>query len=291
LNPQIFRREAFVIPVHLSLYTLMKSKIVPLLMLATLPVCAMAINLLSPEQEAKMGKEEFIKYKASHKAIQNGPEFEMTQRVAARLLPIVKVENAEWEFVLFEDASPNAFALPGGKVGVHSGLFKIVENEAQLAAVIGHELGHVKARHSGERISNAVVGSAIGAAAGKVLEKKSGMKGGTAQAVTQGAATLRLLKFSREQELEADRLGAIYMAKAGYDPEEAVKLWKRFDAYKKQQGGGKTPAFLSTHPLDSKRIEKLESEMPEVKKSYKPKSTSSSSPIQEEPVKAIRVPK
>ncbi len=254
----------------------MKSKTIPLFALLALTVSATAFNFLSPEQEAQMGKEEFANYKASHKIIAEGPQLAMIQRVATRLTRVVNVPDAEWEFVLFDDNTPNAFALPGGKVGVHSGLFAIVQDEPQLAAVVGHELGHVKARHSGQRISNAAVSSAVGAVAGKILQSKTGMKGENAQTVTQGVATLEILKFSRKQELEADQLGAVYMAKVGYDPEEAVKLWTRFEAYQRQQGGSKMPAFLSTHPVDSKRIAELKAAMAEIKKSYRPNKHSPS---------------
>ncbi len=227
---------------------------------------ALGFNVLSPEKEAQMGAREFSKYKKSKRSITRGRQHEMTQRVAARLTRVVNVKNADWEFVLFDDPTPNAFALPGGKVGVHTGLFKVVQNEPQLAAVLGHELAHVTARHSGKRISNAAAGSAIGAIAGAILKRKTGMD--RAPVIAQGAATLRLLQFSRKQELEADRLGAIYMAKAGYDPRQSVELWKRFAAYKAQKAGPNVPGFLSTHPVDSRRIEELNEMMPEALKHY-----------------------
>lgn len=240
-------------------------------------------NALSPEKEAAIGVEQFEKYKKDRKMIKSGPAYQSVQRVATRLMPVVSVPNAKWEFVLFEDDSPNAFALPGGKVGVHSGLFKVVQNDAQLAAVLGHELGHVTARHSGQRITQGVAGGAIGAIAGKLLEKKTGMSPAAAQGIAQGAATLRLLKFSRGQELQADQLGASYMAQAGYDPNEAVNLWVRFAEYKTKSGGSNVPAFMSTHPVDSRRIEELQKYMPTAMAQYKkaskaPSATSYSSP-------------
>ena len=233
---------------------------------------ALSFNALSPEKEAAMGIEQFEKYKKDRKMVQSGADFQAMKRVAARLTPIVKVPNAKWEFVLFEDASPNAFALPGGKVGVHTGLFKVAQNDAQLAAVLGHELGHVTARHSGQRITQGVAGGAIGAIAGKLLEKKTGMSPGAAQGIAQGAATLRLLKFSRGQELQADQLGANYMAQAGYDPSEAVTLWVRFADYKTKNGGANVPAFMSTHPMDSRRIEELQKYLPTAMALYKKSS-------------------
>jgi predicted Zn-dependent protease len=219
-------------------------------------------NALSPEKEAAMGVSEFEKIKRQKPIVTSGANYQAVQRVAGRLVPVVSVPNASWEFVVFQDATPNAFALPGGKVGVHTGLFKVVQNDGQLAAVLGHELAHVTARHSGQRITQGVAGATIGAIAGKVLENKTGMDQRTAQAITGTAATLRLLKFSRKQELEADQLGAKYMARAGYDPNEAVTLWTNFAAYKAKAGGSSLPAFLSTHPVDSRRIEELKAYLP-----------------------------
>lgn len=226
-------------------------------------------NVLDPGDEAKMGLTEFERYKNSKTISSNSTYNGMVRRVGSRLSQVIKVPNAEWEFVVFSDSTPNAFALPGGKVGVHTGLFKIVQNEAQLAAVLGHEIGHVKARHSGERLTNAAAGAAVGAVLGEVLHKKTGASRSVTHGAAQGAVTLRTLSFSRRQELEADKLGAIYMAQAGYNPEEAVKLWERFAAYKASSGSAAPPVFLSTHPLDSQRIDALQKFMPKALGYYK----------------------
>ena len=223
-------------------------------------------NVLSPSKEASMGLSEFERYKRSKPVVRGGSYNAMTQRVGARLSRVISVPNAQWEFVVFQDSTPNAFALPGGKVGVHSGLFRIVRNDAQLAAVLGHEIGHVKARHSGERLTNAAAGAVVGAVAGEILARKTGMDRRQAQVATQGAVVLRSLRFSRRQELEADRLGAQYMARAGYDPREAITLWTNFA---KAKGGSSTPEFLRTHPLDSTRIAQLEKYMPEAMALYR----------------------
>ncbi|RFC48365.1 MAG: putative Zn-dependent protease [Verrucomicrobia bacterium] len=251
----------------------------------------LSFNALSPEKEAAMGVEQFEIYKRDKKTVKSGANYEAVQRVARRLVPVVQVPNAKWEFVLFEDGTPNAFALPGGKVGVHTGLFKVVQNDAQLAAVLGHELGHVTARHSGQRITQGVAGAAVGAVAGKILEKKTGMRPEMAQGITQGAATLRLLKFSRGQELQADKLGASYMARAGYDPQESVNLWVRFAAYKSQSGGPSLPAFLSTHPVDEKRIEELRAYLPSARAELKkPAPAPGVKPAQVVPPSPAKVP-
>ncbi|MEM1296368.1 MAG: M48 family metallopeptidase [Verrucomicrobiota bacterium] len=255
----------------------------------------LGFSVMSAEKEAQMGAREFEKYKSKKTMVRSGREYQAMMRVANRMVKVVNVKNAKWEFVLFKDPTPNAFALPGGKVGVHTGMFNVAQNESQLAAVIGHELAHVTERHSGKRISNAMLGSGIGAVAGAILNKKTGMKGRNAQVITQGAAALQSLSFSRKQELEADRVGTVYMAKAGYDPRSAVDLWKRFAAYKAQKGGSKVPGFMSTHPVDSRRIEELQKAMPQALKYYKSGSTQSSKPSsssssnsEEEPVRALR---
>lgn len=255
------------------------------------PRDAAAYNLLSSEQEASMGIEAFEQLKKQKKSIPSGAQVDQVNRVASRLKQVVTVPNAKWEFVVFEDATPNAFALPGGKVGVHSGLFQVVQSETQLAAVLGHELAHVTLRHSGKRVSRSTVGSALGGLAGMVLQRKTGMDPRVAQQVTQGAVTLRVLQFSRTQELEADRTGAVYMAKAGYDPQEAVTLWKQMSAYKAKSGGSAPIPFLSTHPMDERRIQELQAKMPEALSYYKSSKVKAQPAPAAVPGPATNVPK
>jgi len=228
------------------------------------------VNFLSPSKEAALGLSEFQRIK-EEKKISRDPRYnELVQRVGRRLSVVMPVENAEWEFVVFDDPTPNAFALPGGKVGVHTGLFEITQNEAGLAAVIGHEVAHIVARHSGERLSQNVIAGAVVAGAGYAMNR-DGREGGVAPtAVIGGGALLATRHFSRQQELEADRMGAIYMARAGYHPSEAVELWKRFAAWKEaNRQGPATPSFLSTHPVDERRIEALEYYLPEALREYR----------------------
>jgi predicted Zn-dependent protease len=227
------------------------------------------INMLPPAKEAALGLDEFQKMKQTKKISADPRLNDLVQRVGKRLSIVMPVPNAEWEFVVFEDPSPNAFALPGGKVGVHTGLFQVSQNEAGLAAVIGHEVAHVVARHSGERVSQQVLAGAAVAGAGYMLNR-DGREGTVPTAALGAAALLGTRHFSRQQELEADRMGAIFMARAGYDPREAVELWKRFAAWKQKnsQGGG-GPNFLSTHPLDETRIEQLQHYLPEALAEYK----------------------
>jgi predicted Zn-dependent protease len=181
--------------------------------------------------------------------------------VAAHDLP-----NAEWEFVVFDDAEQiNAFAMPGGKVAVYTGLFKVAKTDADLAIVIGHEIAHVVAKHGSERITQQVI-AAGGALAVNLGTQK--MDASDRQLVLVGfgaAASLGyLLPYSRLHESEADAIGILYAAEAGYDPRVAVDFWQRMSATK----DGKVPEILSTHPSDSTRIRRLEAMMPDALKIY-----------------------
>lgn len=230
-----------------------------------------SFNFIPNSHLSEMGLTEFEKMKSQKRLSQNSTQRAAVDRVAGRLMPVVPMANARWEFVLFDDSSPNAFALPGGKVGVNSGIFKVAKTDAELAAVIGHELAHVVAGHSGERMSTGLIGAA-GALGVGLLMGQSGASDAQ-RALGSGAAGaavgLGMLKFSRSQELEADRLGALYMARAGYDPRLSIRLWQNFAAYESALGSGKKPEFLSTHPLDSTRIANLEGFMPRALSEYR----------------------
>lgn len=229
------------------------------------------INFLKPSDEAAMGISEFKKMKGTLKISTNAKYNAQVQRVGNKLSKVMPVPNAQWEFVVFEDPSPNAFALPGGKVGVHTGLFQITKNEAGLAAVMGHEVAHVVARHSGERLSRGALSVGAVAIGTKVINKKTGLNPAIVAAGLGAGAKLEQLSHSREQELEADQLGATYMARAGYHPSESVKLWERFAAWRQKStsGGSQGPAFLRTHPLDETRIAALKAYLPTAMKDYK----------------------
>lgn len=226
------------------------------------------LSIIPPSQQKELGLSEFQKYK-QQKPISRDPNYNrQVQNIAARLTKVIHMPDAEWEFVVFEDSTPNAFALPGGKVGVHTGLFQITQNEAALAAVVGHEIGHVIAGHGGERLSQQILAAGIGIGLGAVLNQNEELSDTKKAAILGGyglGAGGAVLKFSRDQELEADQLGALYMARAGYDPRESIGLWQRFAAFK---GGGGTPQFMSTHPSDATRIERLKAYMPQVMPIY-----------------------
>ncbi len=165
----------------------------------------------------------------------------------------------QWEFKVIEDPQVNAFAMPGGKVAVYTGILPVSKSEAGLAAVIGHEIAHVYAEHGGERLSQGLLAQGLGTALDVALQKQPEQTRSLfMSAYGLGAQVGVLLPFSRVQETEADRLGTIFMAMAGYDPHEAVGLWERMAAA--SQGKARPPEFLSTHPAEATRIKKLQEE-------------------------------
>jgi predicted Zn-dependent protease len=190
----------------------------------------------------------------------------------------------KWEVVLFQDSSANAFALPGGKIGVHVGLLRVAKNDAQLATVLGHEVGHVLASHSNERVSEtlAVQLGLAGTAAllsgeGKKDQQKTNL---LMAALGIGAQFGILLPHSRGQESEADIIGLRLMARAGFDPQESTALWRNMI----QDAGGKAPPeFLSTHPASDNRIQKLEAEIPAVLPEFEAIRTAGLTPRCERP--------
>jgi len=174
--------------------------------------------------------------------------------------------NFQWEFNLIQSSEVNAWCMPGGKVAVYSGLLPVANTDAYLAVVMGHEIGHAIARHSAERISQQTLAQFGGSLAGIAVAKQSQvMQGLFSQAYGVGTQVV-LLKYSRDQESEADRLGLTFMAMAGYDPHEAVGFWQRMAA---QNKGGAPPELLSTHPSDATRIANIQRLIPEAMKYYK----------------------
>lgn len=172
---------------------------------------------------------------------------------------ITREVGGQWEFAVFEDKSLNAFALPGGKIGVHTGLINLVDNQHQLATVIGHEVGHVLARHSNERMSQQV-GSEIGISLVQAVAAPQTAMGQTAVGLLGvGAQYGVIMPFSRLHESEADRIGLDLMAKAGFDPAESIVLWQKMS----QASQGPQPVeFLSTHPSHGTRIQDLQARLP-----------------------------
>lgn len=187
----------------------------------------------------------------SQKVSTNAAQNERVRRVGGRIVQAAGLAGRSWDYAVFEDAGPNAFVLPSGQIGVTTGLLKLVQNDDQLAAVLGHEVGHVVARHAAERYSTqsttALVLGAVQSGAGDYSHAVGALGG-------MGAQFGLLLPFSRNHELEADRLGVDYMAAAGYRPSESLALW-RLMAQQRQSGA---PEFASTHPSDQTRITALQ---------------------------------
>lgn len=225
--------------------------------------------LFNRAEETQLGLTEFDKIKQSTPLSHDAGLNAMVQRAGQRIAAVAPLPNARWEFVVFDDAkTANAFCLPGGKVGIYTGILPITLDEAGLATVMGHEIAHAVARHGAERMTQGLLsqlgGQVLGTALQSSAEKTRNLWLGLYGATSQVGWTL---PHSRQQESEADRLGIIYMARAGYDPRNAVEFWKRFAAHN-QQRGGQGWEFLSTHPLDERRIADLEALMPQALSEY-----------------------
>jgi metalloendopeptidase OMA1, mitochondrial len=228
-------------------------------------------NLLTPSEEMKLGITAFDQMKGETPISKDKAANQLVQNVGKRIAAVAELPDAQWEFVVFESEQANAFCLPGGKVGVYTGILPITKTEAGLATVIGHEVAHAVARHGGERVSTSVAVQAVGGVASELSNRLSDpqVKQAVVSAYGLGATVGVELPFSRKQESEADYIGLLYMARAGYDPEEAVKFWQRFAEYN-EKAGGDTIWFLRTHPLDEDRIRQLQEWLPEAKAQFRP---------------------
>ncbi len=177
-----------------------------------------------------------------------------------------RIDGFQWEFNLVDDDVPNAWCMPGGKVVVYTGLLPLTQNETGLAVVMGHEIAHAVARHGNERMSQELALQLGGVALSVAIEKKpEETKQLFYSAYGIGSELGIVLPYSRLHETEADKLGLIFMAMAGYNPEEAIPFWTRMS----QSGGQKPPEILSTHPADETRIRNLKEFMPEAMKYYR----------------------
>ncbi|MDX1499225.1 MAG: M48 family metallopeptidase [Woeseiaceae bacterium] len=213
-------------------------------------------NRLSDSELEAEAARQFAEMKASMPLLTDRETIDYIACVANAVVQVLEPEYRDlpWEMAIFEDKSVNAFAMPGGKIGVMQGILKAATNQHQLAAVIGHEIAHVTAKHSNERANRSKV-SGVGIQVAAVL-LGGGNRGATYtayEALNQGVPLLVMLPFSRKQESEADVIGLEYMARAGFDPRQAVPLWQNM-----LKEGDKAPSeFLSTHPSGEKRIDSL----------------------------------
>ncbi|MBQ6063707.1 MAG: M48 family metallopeptidase [Prevotella sp.] len=247
----------------------------------TVPITGRKQTLMvSDEEVLSLSTQEYTKYMQSAKKSTNATNTAMVQRVGQKLANAVttylsnnglqsELSQYSWEFNLVQDNNVNAFCMPGGKIVVYEGLLPVTQDEASLAVVLGHEIAHAVAKHSAEQMSNQVkqqyglqIGSAIAGALGMGQNTQS-----VAQLIVQQGLQFRNLKYSRDHETEADRMGLIFAAMAGYDPNVAVSFWQRMAA----SSSNNTAEFLSDHPSDATRISNIQkSFLPEALKYYTP---------------------
>ncbi|MCK5889018.1 MAG: M48 family metallopeptidase [Methylococcales bacterium] len=246
----------------------MFKKILPLVCISLLAACATSPTgrsqfiYLSDTEVNKMGLQAFDELKQKKPL---SPNAKYTQFVNCIAEAITHESGGAWEVQVFEDESLNAFALPGNKIGVHTGLIELVDNEHQLAAVIGHEVGHVLARHGNERMSQKSAVNTGVSLVTAVSAPTSALGQLAVGALGLGAQYGILLPFSRTHESEADIIGMDLMAKAGFDPRQSVNLWQKMAGASK---GPATSEFMSTHPSHDTRISELSEHMPKAMKFY-----------------------
>jgi predicted Zn-dependent protease len=233
---------------------------------ATSPTGRHQLMMVSDAQMSQMGLTAFDSLRKQGKFVAAPRERAYATCVAEALIKVLPApwNTQAWEVQIVGDDSANAFALPGGRIGVNRGMFKIATDENQLAVVLGHELSHVVARHGAERVSDNYAAQAVVLAGTAYAASQGTDAGRTAAALGLGAEVGLLLPFSRTQESEADELGLRYMAQAGFDPRAGAVLWQKME----QQGGGKLPAFLSTHPSPAHRAQRLAGEAQQLMPTY-----------------------
>lgn len=237
------------------------------------------LNLVPDTIMNSMSLQSYNEFLSANKLSNNAGQTRMVKDVGARIQKAVekycaennlssRIQNYQWEFNLVEDPNVNAWCMPGGKVVVYTGLLPVTQNEAGLAVVMGHEIAHAIARHGSERMSQGLLVDLGGMALSEALANKpAATKDLFMKSYGIGSEIGVLLPYSRLHESEADRMGLIFMAMAGYNPNEAVSFWERMSA---SQKGPKPPEILSTHPADSTRINNIKRLIPEAMQYYKP---------------------
>jgi len=262
---------------------------------STVPITGRKQNLMvSDEKVLSLSNEQYSEYMKTAKPSTNAANTAMVKRVGQRLAAAVErylnsnglsqeVKNYSWEFNLVQDQQVNAFCMPGGKIVVYEGLLPVTKDETSLAIVLGHEVAHAVAKHSAEQMSTAIRQQYGAQALGMVLSGAGVSDGMTNLAGTvfglgaKGASA----KYSRDHESEADHLGIIFAAMAGYDPQAAVPFWQRMS----QATGGGSNSWLSTHPSDATRIKQIQGWMPEALRYYQGGQTTSTFNITSQGVK------
>jgi len=231
----------------------------------TTPVSNRSSLILIPKsQEISLGIQSYNEILKREKESEDTQLNQIIRRVGQRIASVSHMPKLEWEIKLIESDQKNAFALPGGKIAIYTGILSVAKNEAGLATVMSHEIAHVIARHGAQRMTQQMLlqGAMIGAG---LSMKNSTQKNIILSALGVGVLYGFTLPFSRLHESEADQIGLIYMAKAGYDPNEAINFWQRFGQVKGGKGG---PEWASTHPADVTRIKGLRSYLSRAKYDY-----------------------
>lgn len=226
--------------------------------------------LVSAGEEKKMGEQAYQETLKKSKTSTDTANVDLIRRVGRRLSKAADKPDFLWEFNLIEDDKQvNAWCLPGGKVAFYTGIMPVTKGEDGVAVVMGHEIAHALARHGAERMSQGMLANFGGQALSVMVAKQPGeARNLYEQAYGLGVGLGIMLPFSRAQESEADHIGLIIMAKAGYDPAQAVLFWSRMEKAAADKGGGAPPQFLSTHPADDKRRRQIEEWLPEIKQKY-----------------------
>ncbi len=222
---------------------------------------------MSTQQEAALGMQSYQQVVSQSQTIDSGPEVEMVKRVAARLASATGQAGSgfDWKVSVIRDDKVNAFCLPGGKIVVYTGILPVAQNEAGLATVLGHEMAHATSRHGAQRVlQQNLTQTAMTGIAVSISDMDYNKQRAVMGALGAGAQFGVLMPFSRDHESEADHIGLIYMARAGYDPQESIRFWKRMD----QTSRGGPPEFLSTHPAHGRRVQQLEEWMPKAMEEF-----------------------
>jgi metalloendopeptidase OMA1, mitochondrial len=232
--------------------------------------------LVSAEEESKLGAQAYREVLTKSRVVKQADVVAPVEDVGRRLARVADRPDFKWQFAVIDDPKQqNAFALPGGKVAVYTGIFPVARTTTGLAVVLGHEISHVLARHGAERMSQGLAAQAGGSVLGGLF---GGGPSGSAimAAYGLGAQLGVLLPYSRTQESEADHIGLILMARAGYDPREAVAFWSRME---RAASGGQPPEFLSTHPSHGTREQQIQSWLSEALPYYTASAHASDSPL------------
>ncbi|HEY8901029.1 MAG TPA: M48 family metallopeptidase [Chthoniobacterales bacterium] len=222
---------------------------------------------LSREQEDRLGLQAYREVLSEERVVKSGPQAEQVRRVAERLASATGADSRgfQWAESLVQSPQKNAFCLPGGKIVVYTGILPITQTDAGLAAVMGHEMAHATLRHGGQRVLREnLTQTLLSGAALSISDMDYNQQRAVMAALGAGAKYGAILPFGRAHESEADELGLLYMARAGYDPREAIAFWQRMAAANK----GQPPEFLSTHPSSGTRIERLKAALPKALAEY-----------------------